>query len=72
MSSEALPRASHFRQRSCRSSDIEARVARPPLQQRCVRNHGLVRAGMAARAHQVKRAQVFEAEGVARRHGRAC
>jgi hypothetical protein len=27
---------------------------------------------MAARAHQVKNAQVLEAEGVARRHGRAC
>jgi hypothetical protein len=50
----------------------EARVTGPPLQQRRVRNEGLVPAGMAARAHQVEDAQVLEAEGVARRHGRAC
>jgi hypothetical protein len=31
-----------------------------------------VRAGVAARAHQVEDAQVLEAEGVARRHGRTC
>jgi uncharacterized protein (DUF433 family) len=50
----------------------EARVPGTALQQRRVRNDGLVPAGVAARAHQVKDAQVFEAEGVARRHGRAC
>jgi hypothetical protein len=44
----------------------------PPLQQRRVRNDRLVRAGVAARAHQVEDAQVLEAEGVTRRHGRAC
>jgi DNA-binding transcriptional MerR regulator len=47
----------------------EARVARPPLQQRRVRNDRLVPAGVAARAHQVEDAQVLEAEGVTRRHG---
>ena len=31
----------------------EARVTGPTLQQRCVRNDGLVPAGVAARAHQV-------------------
>jgi predicted nuclease of predicted toxin-antitoxin system len=50
----------------------EARVAGPPLQQRRVRNDILVPAGMAARAHQVEHAQIFETEGVAWRHGRAC
>jgi hypothetical protein len=49
----------------------QARVARPPLQQRRVRNNRLVPAGVAARAHQMKDAQVFEAERVARRHGQA-
>jgi len=47
----------------------EARVAGPPLQQRRVRNDLLMPAGMAARAHQVEHAQIFETEGVAWRHG---
>ena len=50
----------------------QPRVAGPPLQQRRVRDDRLVRAGVTARAHQVEDAQVLEAEGVARRHGRAC
>lgn len=50
----------------------EARVAGPPLQQGRIWDDGLVRAGVTARTHQVERAQVLEAEGVARRHGRAC
>ena len=47
----------------------EARVAGPPLQQRHVRNDILMPAGMAARAHQVEHAQIFETKGVAWRHG---
>src|SRR5689334_12483897 len=50
----------------------EARVAGAPLQQRGVRNDGLVPAGMAARAHQVEGTKVLKPESVARRHGRAC
>ena len=47
----------------------QACVAGPPLQQRRVRNDILVPAGMAACAHQVEHAQIFETEGVAWRHG---
>ena len=47
----------------------EARVEGPPLQQRSIRNDLLVPAGMAARAHHVEHAQIFETEGVAWRHG---
>ena len=50
----------------------QARAAGPSLQQRRVRDNGLVSAGVAARAHQVEHAQVFEPEGIARRHRRVC
>ena len=47
-------------------------MARPPLQQRGIRNESFVRAGVTVRHHQVEDAQIIEAEGVARGHGRAC
>ena len=45
----------------------QARVARPPLQQHHIRNDCLVRARVAAGAHQVEGAQVLKPESVARR-----
>ena len=50
----------------------EAGIAGPPLQQRGVRDGGLVPAGGTARAQQVESAHVLEAESIARRHWRAC
>lgn len=50
----------------------EAGIAWPPLLERRIRDDGLVRAGVTAGAHQVEGAQILEAEGVARRHRRAC
>jgi impB/mucB/samB family protein len=47
-------------------------VAGPPLQQRYLRDDGLVRAGVTARHHQMEGAEVFKPECVARRHCRAC
>jgi hypothetical protein len=47
----------------------EAHVAGPPSQQHDIRNDIFVPAGMTAGAHQMEHAQIFEAEGVARRHG---
>jgi hypothetical protein len=69
-SSDARPLAPQFRHLSFPLERDQPRVAGPPLQQRRIRNNGLVRAGVTARPHQVEDAQGLEAEGVARRHGR--
>ena len=37
-----------------------------------MRDDGVVRAGVTARAHQVEGSQVLKPESVTRRHGRAC
>jgi hypothetical protein len=50
----------------------QARMTGPPLQQHSIRNESLVCAGVTARRHQVKDAQILETEGVARGHGRGC
>jgi hypothetical protein len=40
-------------------------LSRPPLQQRRVRDDGLVPAGVAVRAHQVEHTQILKPESVA-------
>jgi len=46
--------------------------AGPSLQQDRIGDEGFVGAGVTARPHQVKGAQILKPESITRRHGRAC